>query len=216
MDASLGTHTRPYLHALHAFVEVILASGIAQASRNLLSNGSFETPSVPAGGLTNFTSGSSAITSWTVLGPEAAIVNSKFTSFLIRFPASEGSQWLDLTGYLSSNAGGVEQTVATVPGKAYHLSFAVGNVFDLRGLYGTTSTVDVTVNGMSLGRFTNSCRTCTNILTWQTFNASFLATSPTTIIRFMNADPPTDQSNGLDNVVLTQHFDDPARESQQR
>ena len=82
MDASLGTHTRPYLHALHAFVEVMLASGIAQASTNLLSNGGFETPSVPAGGLTNFTSGSSAITSWTVLGPEAAIVNSKFTSLL--------------------------------------------------------------------------------------------------------------------------------------
>ena len=217
MDASLGTNTRPYLRASHAFIAAVelLISANAQANTNLLTNGSFETPSVPAGRLTNFTTGSS-ITSWTVLGPEAALVNSKFTSFLIQFPASEGSQWLDLTGYLASSAGGVEQTVATIPGKAYHLSFAVGNVFDPRGIYGTTSTVDVTVNGMSLGRFTNSCRTCTKILTWQTFNASFLASSQTTIIRFMNADPQTDYSNGLDNVVLTQHLDDPARERQQR
>jgi hypothetical protein len=204
MDASLGTNTRPYLRASHAFITAVelLISANAQANTNLLTNGSFESPSVPAGRLTNFTTGSSAITSWTVL--------------LIQFPASEGSQWLDLTGYLASNAGGVEQTVATVPGKAYHLSFAVGNVFDPRGIYGTTSTVDVTVNGMSLGRFTNSCRTCTKILTWQTFNASFLASSQTTIIRFMNADPQTDYSNGLDNVVLTQHLDDPGRERPQR
>lgn len=216
MDASIGTRTRLYLHASSAFIELFLVSGLAEASTNLLNNGSFETPSVPAGRLSNFTTGSSAITNWTVLGPEAAVVDSKFTSFLIQFPARDGSQWLDLTGFLSSNAGGVEQTVVTVPGKAYQLSFAVGNVFDPRGLYGTTSSVDVTVNGMSLGTFTNSCRTCTKILIWQTFNISFLASSLTSIIRFMNADPPTDNSNGLDNVVLTEHLEDPPREKPQR
>ena len=204
MDASLGTNTRPYLRASHAFIAAVelLIGANAQANTNLLTNGSFETPSVPAGRLTNFTTGSS-ITSWTVLGPEAAVVNSKFTSFLVQFPASDGSQWLDLTGFLSTNAGGVEQTVSTIPGKVYHLSFAVGNVFDPRGIYGTTSTVAVTINGIPLGKFTNSCGTCTHILTWQTFTASFVASSPTTVIRFLNADPPTDNSNGLDNVVLT-------------
>jgi hypothetical protein len=216
MDPSTRTRRRLYLHAASALTEMLLISGIARASTNLLNNGSFETPGVPTGRLSNFTTGSSAITSWTVLGPEAAVVDSKFTSFLIQFPAREGSQWLDLTGFLSSNAGGVEQTVVTVPGKAYHLSFAVGNVFDPRGLYGTKSSVDVTVNGMSLGTFTNSCRTCTKILVWQTFNTSFLASSPTSIIRFMNADPSTDNSNGLDNVVLTEHLEDPPREGPQR
>src|SRR5215831_6458481 len=102
MAASLGTNTRPHPRASQAFIAVLLISGIARASTNLLTNGSFETPSVPTGKLTNFTSGSTGITGWTIVGSEAAVVNSKFTSFLIQFPASDGSQWLDLTGYLSS------------------------------------------------------------------------------------------------------------------
>jgi hypothetical protein len=92
----------------------------------------------------------------------------------------------------------------------------VGNVFDPHGLYGTASTVDVTVNGMALGTFTNSCNTCTKTLTWQTFNISFVATGPITVIRFFNVDPPMDNNNGLDNVVLTEHVEDPTRARQQR
>jgi hypothetical protein len=105
MHASLGIHTRPYLHALHAFIEVMLVSGIAHANTNLLNNGSFEIPSVPPSKLTNFKSGSSAISGWSVVGPETSVVSGKFTSFLVQFPASDGSQWLDLTGYLSTSSG---------------------------------------------------------------------------------------------------------------
>jgi hypothetical protein len=205
VNALLGAGWRPCLRTSPPLIAVVaLLSGTAHANANLLNNGSFEIPSTPAGRSTNFANSSSAITGWTVVGLRAALVEEKFTSFLLQFPASAGSQWLDLTGATSSDLGGVEQTVPTIAGKAYSLSFAVGNVFNPRGIYGTTSTVVVTVNGMPLGRFTNSCRTCTNALTWQSFNTAFVATGPTTTIRFLNADPVNDNSNGLDDVVLTE------------
>src|SRR5262249_7117887 len=129
MNALLHTNTRVrlwrYLPALLALVVLTLASGVAHASPNLIANGSFETPTVPVGGFTNFGSGSTAITGWTVVGPEASVVSTAFVSECCAFPALDGSQWLDLTGDRSNSLEGVERSVATVAGKTYDLSFAV-------------------------------------------------------------------------------------------
>ena len=206
MNATLVTSTRLYLHAWQAFIAGVLMSGIADGSTNLITNGSFETPIVSAGRFTTFAGGSTGITGWTVVRSEASVVNRKFTSFLLQFPANDGSQWLDLTGFLSSNGDAIRQTVHTVAGKRYDLSFAVGNIFNPEGIYGTTSTVAVVVNGVPSGTFTNSCTTCTHSLTWENFTASFVANSATTLIEFLNNDPVTDNSNGLDSVVLTEAF----------
>jgi hypothetical protein len=204
MTAFLGINTECYARALAASSAMLLMSAAVDASPNLFTNGSFESPRVPAGKLTNFASGSTDIAGWTVAGAEASLVDSTFSSFSIQFPASDGSQWLDLTGFLASIGETIKQTAPTVVGRTYYLSFAVGNVFNRHGIYGTRSTVVVTVNGAPLGTFTNSCTTCTNKLTWETFTASFVADSATTVIEFLNKDPSTDNCNGLDDVVLTE------------
>ena len=198
---TLGPHR--YLSALVGIVSLIVISSVAAAAPGLLSNGSFETPTVPVGGFTNFGTGRTSITGWTVVGPQASVVSGSFSSECCKFPAADGVQWLDLTGDLSNQAEGVEQSVATVPGKTYDISFEVGNVFDPRGIYGTTSTVAVMVDGTSLGTFTNSCTTCTGTLTWENFSTSFVASGATTMVEFLNQDPTSDNSNGLDKVVLT-------------
>ena len=204
MTASLGTETHRYARAVAAFSVMLLMSEAVDASPNLFTNGSFESPRAPAGKLTNFASGSTDIAGWTIAGAEASLVDSTFSSFSLQFPASDGSQWLDLTGFLASTGETIKQTVTTVMGRTYHLSFAVGHVFNPHGIYGTSSTVVVTVNGAPLGRFTNSCTTCTHELSWETFTASFVADSTTTVIEFLNKDPSTDNCNGLDDVVLTE------------
>jgi hypothetical protein len=58
-----------------------------------------------------------------------------------------------LAGAVSAQAnlitnGGVQQTVATVAGTQYNLSFWVGNTYAPGGVYGTTSTVDVLLGGI--------------------------------------------------------------------
>lgn len=78
---------------------VVALSFLASAARaNLVTNGSFETPVAPVGGFLNFTSGSTAITGWTVVGPEASVVNTNYTALGFTFPAEDGARWLDLTG----------------------------------------------------------------------------------------------------------------------
>jgi hypothetical protein len=139
-----------------------------------------------------------------VVGPEASIVNGSYVSLGELFPAKDGVQWLDLTGDLSKAVEGVQQTVTTTPGTSYTLSFWVGNVFQPGGAYGTTSTVNVRLGGIGgtlLGSFTNSSTT-TGTQVWQQFSTSFTAAGTSTTLAFINGDPASDNTNGLDLVDL--------------
>lgn len=174
------------------------------ARANLITNSSFETPVVPVGGFTNFLNGSTGITGWTAVGPEVSIVSTSYTSFGLTFPAEDGSQWLDLTGDASNAVEGVKQTVATTPGLTYDLSYFVGNQVNPGGPYGTTSTVDVLVDGTVIQKATNSMGAGGKVQVWEQFNTSFVAVSSSTTIEFLNGDSRSDNTNGLDNIVLVQ------------
>jgi Protein of unknown function (DUF642)/PEP-CTERM motif len=177
-------------------------------------NGSFETPTVPAGSFTDFASGSSAITGWTVVGPAAgvSIVSGTFNSSGISFPAASGAQWLDLTGDGANSTEGVQQTFATTAGTQYTVSFWVGNVNNSAAGFGTTSTVDVLLGGTggtSLLAATNAS-TGSTTLTWEQFSTTFIATGATSTLDFLNGDPATDGSNGLDNVSVNPSVPEPS------
>jgi choice-of-anchor C domain-containing protein len=166
-----------------------------------ITNGSFETPIVPVGGFTNFGSGSTAIPGWTVVGGGVSIVSGSFSQNGISFPAQSGNQWLDLTGDGTNSNEGVQQTFATTSGTQYTLSFWVGNVNNPGGIFGTTSTVDVLLGGTQILSAENA-NTTTGTQTWDEFTTTFTATGSTSTLSFINADPDTDNSNGLDNVSV--------------
>lgn len=193
----------------YAILLVVLSTFCAAGTQAipLISNGSFESPTVTPGSFQDFLSGSSALTGWTVVGnagTEVSIVSTTFTQSGFSFVAEDGSQWLDLTGDGTNNmTEGVAQTVATNVGHLYSLSFWVGNVVNPGGGFGTTSTVGVSENGTSLGNFTNSGGVGTSILNWEMFSTTFVATSSSTTIQFLNGDPSSDNSNGLDNISLS-------------
>jgi len=190
-------------------IAVLFAAAIGLPSAkavNIVANGSFETPTVPVGSFTLFASGSNAITDWTVVGPSGTsvgIASGTLTQFGFTFPAQDGAQWLDLTGLNSNTTDGVQQTVATTPGALYDLSFFVGNISNPGGLFGTTSTVGVQINGGSVVSFTNSGGVGSTSQVWQKFTLPFTATAATTSVTFINQDPSGDNTNGLDNVSLT-------------
>jgi hypothetical protein len=166
-------------------------------------NGSFEAPVVPIGNFTNFANGSTGITGWTVIGAPGgvSIVSGTFTQNGISFPAEDGTQWLDLTGDGTNSNEGVQQTFATTAGAQYTLSFWVGNVNNPGGIFGTTSTVDVLLGDSVLLTATNG-NTTTGTQTWDQFTTTFTATGSTTSLAFVNGDPASDNSNGLDNVSV--------------
>jgi hypothetical protein len=173
------------------------------ASANLLTNGSFETPIVSATGFTNFSVGSVSLTDWTVFGPankDVSIVGGSFSQNGVSFPAQNGIQWLDLTGFDSNSTEGVSQAVATTTGDQYQLSYFIGNTTG-GGIFGSTSTVDVLLNGSLAFADTNATSSPTT-QNWEQFSHTFIAGGASTTIGFRNADPAGDNDNGLDNVVL--------------
>jgi hypothetical protein len=182
----------------------VMLDGLGQArGGNIILNGSFETPTVPVGGFTDFGVGSSALTDWTVFGPNGknvSIVSGTFAQNGVTFEAEDGKQWLDLTGDGSNSTEGVSQAVGTKIGDQYQLSYFVGNTTG-GDIFGTTSTVLVSLNGVLTFTDTNANVSPTD-LNWEQFTHTFVASTTTTTLAFQNGDPSSDNSNGLDNAVL--------------
>lgn len=171
-------------------------------STQLIKNGSFEKPVVTVGGYQVFSTGST-FSHWTAVGApgNVAVVSGTFTQNGFTFPAKAGQQWVDLTG-LSQTATGVSQTVATTPGIPYTLTFYVGNVYDPNGVFGSSSAIDVLVNGSLLMTAKNSKGMGTTTQVWKKFTIPISGVTSSTTIEFLNADPATDTNNGLDVVKL--------------
>jgi hypothetical protein len=179
----------------------VLASNPARSAT--INDGSFETFVVPSGSFTTFATGTTIPgTSWSVVGPSGlnvAIVSGTFSELGFSFPAQDGMQWLDLTGITFTPGAGVAQTITTTPGQSYALSFFVGTVNNPGGIFGTTSSVNVLVDGSSLGTFTTPTTSGTS-QTWFPFSVNFSASAASTTLSFLNGD--TDTDNGLDNITI--------------
>jgi hypothetical protein len=172
----------------------------ARAAANLIVNGSFESPTAPAGGFSNFAGGSTAISGWTVVGVDSAVVNKTFTQSGIVFQSEDGNQWLDLSGVTSnSTASGVTQSVPTAIGTAYQLSFYVGSATD--GSLFFPATVDLSIDGGARVSYTNPTAPATR-LDWKLFTVGFTATKSVTNLTFFNAGAANNYLAALDNVSL--------------
>ncbi len=191
---------------LSALAATILAPAAQAAS--LLKDGSFETPPPPSGTFTVYNLGQK-IGPWTVVGPSGSNVAVVSTSTVIggfSFPAKKGVASLDLTGGSDPGlAQGVSQTIKTVAGKAYSISFYVGNINDPGGIWGTTSTVNVFADGKPVISATNSGgKPGGTVMVWQKFSAHFTAASATTTLSFISGDliGHNDEICGLDAVTV--------------
>jgi Protein of unknown function (DUF642) len=169
---------------------------------NLIRNGSFEKPVVPDGGFVVFNAGDK-FSGWTVVGASGNVapISGTFTQGGFTFPARRGTQWIDLTG-TSNTATGVEQKVATTIGQQYSLTFYVGNLVNPSGIFGTSSTINVLVDGTQILAATNSKGEASTSQVWKRFSKTFTATKSKTAIAFINGDPSSDTQNGLDGVLL--------------
>ena len=182
----------------------IISGCPASAAASLISNGSFEKPVVAVGGFKEFAAGQ-AFAGWRVVGAKGSVgvVSGKYQGGGISFNAKAGAQWMDLTGFESNTATGVAQSFASIPGKEYHLTFWVGNVYDPGGIFGVSSTVKVYVNGVRKLTARNSLHPASHKQAWEKFTLTIKATSGRTTISFINGDPRTDNSNGLDAVQVS-------------
>ena len=188
---------------------ICIAPGAAHAA--MLVNGSFESPILGAGSAEIFNSGSD-LGGWTVVGNAGTDVRLTQTTYseipngMSAFQADDGMNSLDVTG--QSNQGstaGIEQSVATLPGDVYTMTFAVGRAQSSNGaaIYQTAPTIDLILNGAAPIAYTNPDTARTGLVGWHPYTMQFTASAGTTVVEFLNATPGSTNFAGLDGVTLT-------------
>jgi hypothetical protein len=150
--------------------------------------------------------GNTDITGWTVTGlPGDGIALVPDTYIALK--ASDGRQWVDLTGVVGYNKGLVSNSMATTIGDTYRLSFDIGNWLTSGPL---PSTLGVSFNGGGETLFTNPSSVAppaTSPMTWATFTTDWVANSSSVTLSFVgrsNGASSNDLVIGLDNVRFEQ------------
>lgn len=181
---------------------VALASGAASA-QNLLTNGSFEAPNIVGGSYVLINTGSTSINGWTVMGGASESVQlTPDTYFGLK--ASEGQQWIDLTGITGYNKGVRSDPVSVILGQSYTISWDVGNYIPF-----SYATLGVSVNGGAEALYTNTslATTPTYPMNWMSFSRTWVADAPTLqldILGRANGALSNDLGIGIDNVSVVQ------------
>jgi hypothetical protein len=178
-----------------------LASASGSHAANLIKDGGFEKPPSPSGYFNTYAIGQK-IEQWIVVGTSGNVATvNNFNEGGVLWTAHRGKAFLDLTGTCDCGANsGVAQTVKTVPGTTYQLTFWVVNTV-IPG-QGDTSTVDVYNGSTLLIAAENTAGQGSTKEVWKKFQVSFMATAATTTLSFINGDPPGDEQDGLDDVSL--------------
>ncbi len=154
--------------------------GASAAHANLLTNGSFESGVfVNQGSDTmSLASGSTVITGWTVVTDTTAWIGATNPFGL---HASDGDFFLDLTNYQpGAPFAGLTQTIATIAGATYSLSFDLGGA----NFWGRPDAVTASAAGSSATFVTPGTGTNND---WYHETMTFVATSSSTLVDLQGA-----------------------------
>ncbi len=180
---------------------------------NLVTDGGFESPVVPAGGFECcpifYTVGQTFGPGWTVVGSASGnIALSNNTEFLVNsspffyLTTEEGSQSVDLTGGTDNGSPtGVEQVIATTAGTTYAVTFYVGSINNAGYSASGNASVILKINGTAVLTATNSNSSGT-VPNWQLFTYNFTAAGASTTLDFINNTAAGAGLAGLDNVQV--------------
>jgi len=180
--------------ALFLAISMVSVAGLAQAQANLITNGGFESGvfSPPSNQTVTLPIGATSLSGWEVVNDSIAWIGVGNPWYLTAF---EGNRFLDLSDYSAGVPfGGVRQSIATVAGAEYLLSFQLGS----SNYWGRPSALVVTA-GTTSASFTSPRTGTDNDWGLQTF--SFRATGATTSISFVGNSGVN--YIGLDDVKVT-------------
>jgi hypothetical protein len=179
--------------ALRALFLTAALAGGTSAQANLLINGSFESGAFVNQGNDTMSPvvGSTVITGWTVVTDTTAWIGATNPFGL---SASNGSFFLDLTNYQAGTPfAGMSQTIATIPGATYSLSFDLGS--STRWGRPDSITASAAANSQTF-----TAPSTGGDDDWQSVSMQFVASSATTTVRLQGASGIN--YIGLDNVAV--------------
>jgi hypothetical protein len=175
-------------------VGCLAGSALAPVANAQLINGDLESGTYvfDGNGAASLAPGSLAITGWQTFNGELAVINNANNFGLT---AQSGTKSLDLTGYHDSSPyGAIQQTVNTLPGQNYSLTFYLGS-------NGGTASILVDT-GVTSTTFSNTG----GVPFWQQFTQNFTATGPT-VLKFTGTVASGGGNYiGLDHIALAGTF----------
>jgi Protein of unknown function (DUF642) len=183
---------------------LMFAFTLRTARANLISNGSFEIP-VELAGTENDVPAGSPIGAWTVVGNDVGLLKSDSAEpgyGISAFNAEDGTQAVDLTG--AENSGptdGVTQSISTISGQSYVVSFWVGAASGDSPYYVSSATDDLSINGGPSISFL-SLPSNPGGVNWTFHSYTFQASGSSTSITFLNGTSSPTAYAGLDNVSV--------------
>lgn len=192
--------SRVYSTVVATFFGLICGSASHAFAQNLLSNGSFEAGTYMLGtdGATPLGVGNTAITGWTVDNNTIAVIG---TPNIYGVTPEDGNVLLDLQGYTDSSPyGGVSQSLTTIPGNQYDLTFWIGVLNDNNYSYAAGPAAVIASAGSTTQDFTNNFSGAGN--QWEEFSLPFTATSDSTPISLTGLSTAGGGYIGLDNVSV--------------
>ena len=126
------------------------------------------------------------------------------TDGTLHFHPQHGLQSVDLTGEGNQGIGnGIKQSVATVPGKDYTLTFWLGHQFGFApGYTEGPGALEFYIDGQLMDSIANSENAFQDVA-WTRYSHTFTANESETVIAFLNDTPVGNNYSGLDNVSLS-------------
>ncbi len=187
---------------MHTMLAVLgLQAGAAQAME-LIVNGGFEAAPPAPGGFILY-AGAAGPPGWAHVGGAVWTLDTGYAEGPTVFQAHGGQVSMDLTG--PGNTGpssGLTQTVATVAGQLYSLSFWLGNAqSSATAFYNLPSALTLQIDAGAPLTFTHGDITLDRNH-WRQFSHTFEADGASTTITFRNATALADSQTGLDDVSL--------------
>lgn len=181
------------------FAALALAPASASAAE-LVSNGGFENPTVSNSCCS--TVPPEALPGWTVNSGNINVVNGTFSSTNGNL-AHEGSQYLDLVG--QGGVGSISQTIATVAGQLYTLSFWYShNLFAGLG----SASASLSIDGLN-DTITHSTGSNAN-LDWKLYSQNFTASGNSATLSFVNTAGAGNEGIFLDSVSISAAVPEPS------
>lgn len=164
-----------------AVLFLTLALTVPSGATSIISNGSFENSS-NAGGFSYLTlyAGNTSITGWTVIDYAGDNLPGSIDYIQSYWQAADGRFSLDLNGF---NAGGIQQTFATIPNQAYKVTFAMAGNPDAGP---TLKTMIVDPFGLDLTFSFNTAGASHSQMHWQDYSFTFVASGALTTLQFVS------------------------------
>lgn len=183
--------------ALAAILAAAATTGLATAAgATTITNGSFEVgPSAANGYYAELGFGNTGITGWTVGGNSIDYINPSNPYWV----PEDGTRALDLSG---SAPGSISQTLATLAGQAYTVSFYMAGNPDGAPL---TKAMSVDVNGAGVQNYSFDASGVTSYanLGWTLETYSFVAAGSSSVLTFTDLNTGSPYGAALDNVSIS-------------